>query len=376
MVWTREQLLPWQERVDELADAATEGLRPGSPQQLYDMVQERAAEGHVGARAFFSATRELPAWCDRASLERGRMLVVEVGIELALMLTMGGLVVGYASPSLSMPLVQTGRLRTDAARRLYETGQMVHNARAPGGLAPDGLGRRTILQVRLLHAVVRRMLEGRGYRGPDGGRAIHQLDMAHTALAFGYKGAVKLERLGILLTPQERADIHHFFRVVNALHGVDTALLPETPAESAQLCALLDQWRFDLDFPEGAELAHAALRSMANEPPFYLPEAALRTLAHRSMSREQAERWGIESDPLWARAFAGLARSNRLLTAMWRHVPGVGRLRARVSVALYGRTLVSRLGKDPSDRAFGAVAGEEHRLGPGLEPLRWWRQAG
>lgn len=373
MAWTRAQLRPWQERVDLLADAATAGLGPQAPQALYAAVEERAAEGHAGARAFLEATRALPEWCRPASLERGRQLVVELGIELALVLTTGGLVEGYAAPSLTAPLVRTGRLRTDAARRLYETGQMVHNARAPGGLAPDGIGRRTILQVRLLHSVVRRHLESRGYVGPDGGRALHQLDMAHTATAFSHKGPTRLDRLGIHLTAAELDDVHHFFRVVNHLHGVDVALLPETPGETAELSDLLDAWRFDIDDPDGADLARAALRSLSGQPPFFLPFAALGTLARRCMSATQADRWDLPHDPIWSRALDGLAQTNRLATALWRHAPGLGRLRARANVLVYGRTLLAQLGPDPGTRAFGLIAGEEHRLGPGLERPPWAR---
>jgi len=376
MTWTRAALVPWQDQVDELADAATAGMGPGSPQGLYEEVLQRAAGGHVGARAFVEATRHLPDWCDEASLERGRSIVVELGLEMALVLTAGGLIEGYASPTLSTPLLWTGRLRTDAARRLYETGQMVHNARAPGGLAPDGLGRRTVLQVRVLHSTVRRALESRGYVGPDGGRAIHQLDMAHTATTFSHKGPEKLPQLGIELTPTERFDVHHFFRVVNHLHGVDLALLPETPAETAEFTDFLDAWRFDLDFEEGAALARAALRGLAGEPPFFLPEIAISTLACRCMSEEQAARWGLAQDPWWARVFDGLARGNRVATQACRRFAGLGKLRSRASVALYGRTLVARLGPEVASRAFGMVAGEEHTLGPGLERPRWGFRSG
>ena len=371
MTWSREALVGWQDRVDDLADAATEGMGPGAPQALFEQVMERAASGHEGARAFLDATRELPSWCDAASLERGRSIVVELGMEMALVLTAGGLIEGYAAPTLSTPLIWTGRLKTDPARRLYETGQMVHNARAPGGLAPDGLGRRTILQVRVLHSVIRRLLESKGYVGPDGGRAIHQLDMAHTATTFSHKGPEKLPFLGIELTAAERFDVHHFFRVMNHLHGVDESLLPETPEDTAEFAEFLDDWRFDLDFAEGAQLARAALKGLAGEPPFFLPEAAITTLACLCMSAEQAERWNLRPDPFWKRLFAGLARGNRLATDTTRRIRGLGKLRARASVALYGRTLVARLGADPSRRAFGPVAGEEHMLGPGLERPTW-----
>jgi hypothetical protein len=371
MTWTRAQLLPWQDRVDDLADAATEGLGPARPADLYAAVEERVQQGHPGARDLWAATRQLPPWTNPDALEAGRRLMVELGIELALVLTTGGLIEGYTVPSLSTPLLRTGRLKTDAARRLYETGQMVHNARAPGGLAPDGIGRRTILQVRILHSVVRQHLERHGYVGPDGGRALHQLDMAHTATAFSHKGPTKLSRLGVVLAADEQAAIHHFFRVVNHLHGVDAALLPETPAETAELSAFLDAWRFDLSFAPGAELARSAIRSLALQPPFYLPEEAISTLSRRCMSAEQADLWGLSNDPRWNRAFDALVRTNTVITALWRRSPGLGRLRARANVALYGRTLVAQLGADPSARAFGLVAGEENRFGPGLERPEW-----
>jgi len=372
---SRASLAPWQEVVDELADRAVDGLRPGPPQHLLDTVNQRAAKGHDGARAFIEATRSMPDFCDTDAFERGRRLVVGLGTELALVLVTGALVEGYASPSLSTPLLATGRLRSDAARRLYETGQMVHNARAPGALAPDGIGRRTILQVRLLHATVRRMLHTRGYVGPDGGRAIHQLDMAHTATAFSHKGPTRLAQLGIVLTAGERDDMHHFWRVVNHLHGTHPDLLPESPAETAALSDFLDDWRFSLDFAEGADLAHSALRSISGQPPFFLPYEALGTLARRCMSPIQADAWDLPDHPHWGRLLDALAQGEAAFTPAWRRLSGLRRARARANVALYGRTLRSRLGPDPSQRAFGGIAGEEAWLGPGLEPLHLGRRA-
>ncbi len=370
---SRSTLTPWQQTVDSLADKAVEGLNPGPPQQLLASVEQRAERGHAGARRFLDATRDMPAFCDLDTYERGRRLVVGLGTELALVLVTGALVSGYASRSLSTPLLATGRLRSDAAKRLYETGQMVHNARSPGGLAPNGIGRRIILQVRLLHAAVRLRLESSGYVGPDGGRAIHQLDMAHTATAFSHKGPTALAQLGIVLTPAERDDMHHFWRVVNHLHGVDLALLPETPDETAVLSDFLDEWRYSYDFTEGAELAHAALKSLAGLPPFFLPYNALGTLARRCMSPTQADAWNMPDHPTWGRLLDGIASGQAALTTVWRGLPTVQRARARANVALYGRTLRAHLGPNASERAFGMIAGEEAWLGPGLEPLHLGR---
>ncbi len=363
------ELLPYQQQVDVLADEAVVGLRPTAPQALLAAVEARAQDGHVGAKRFLDGTAEFPAWYSPALFEHGRRLVVELGTELALVLVTGGLVEGYASPSLSTPLVRTGRLRQDAQRRLYETGQMVHNARAPSGLAPDGVGRRTIREVRLLHATVRLHLEHHGYVGPDGGRALHALDMAHTATAFSHKGPLQLAQLGIHLTDAERGAMVHFWRVVNHLHGVPEELLPSTPEGTAALSQVLDEWRFSTEFAEGRALAVAALSSIASQPPTFLPLEALATLTYRCLPSRLANAWGFAPHPVWSRVLDMTAHANRGLTEVWRKLPGVGSVRARVNVGLYGRTLQTRLGTDPSQRAFSRIAGEEALWGPGLEPL-------
>ena len=363
-----EALVAWQDRTDELADAAAEGLRPARPVELLAAVEARAAAGHAGARALLEATADLPPWADRAALERGRRLVVELGSELALVLIAGALLDGYASPSLSTPLLRTGRLRGDAARRLYETGQVVHNARAPGALGPGGLGRRTVLAVRLLHAAVRGHLRAVGYVGPDGGQPIHLLDMAHTATAFSHKGPSRLPVLGVSLTGGELDDLHHFWRVVNHLHGVPEPLLPEDRAGAAALSAALDAWRFDPTFDGGKQLAHAALDGLAGQPPFFLPRPALEALTARCLGPDRAAAWGLQVRPAWGAALDGLAGAGRVLTPAWRALPLARPLRARLAVGLMGRSLQRGLGADPAGRAFGPIAGEEAPWGPGLEP--------
>ncbi len=56
-----------------------------------------------------------------------------------------------------------------------------------------------------------------------------------------------------------------------------------------------------------------------------------------------------------------------VITPAWRAVPGLRLVRARLSVGLFGRSLPRGLGPDPDARAFGPIAGEEERFGPGLE---------
>jgi hypothetical protein len=169
--------------------------------------------------------------------------------------------------------------------------------------------------------------------------------------------------------------MHHFWRVVNHLHGTHPDLLPETPEQTAELSNLLDEWRYCLDFAGGAQLAHSALKSLAGEPPFFLPYVALGTLSRRCMSAAQADAWKLPNHAGWGRALDALRHGEAMLLPVWRRLANVRRARARASVALYGRTLRARLGPNPEQRAFGQIAGEEAWLGPGLEPLRFGRHA-
>jgi hypothetical protein len=365
---TMAALAPWMERGDPLADAVVAPLRPGRPQSLLRQVRAKASAGDPACRRFLEdAARPLP-WVDGARFERGRRLVVGLGTQLGLVLTVGSLVQGYASPSLAAPLAHTGRLVDDARRRLYETGQMVHNARAPGGMRPGAVGWCTVVQVRLLHAWIRGHLLARGWRGPDGGAPLHQLDMLHTSTGFSFKSMENLGRVGTVLSPHERADLHHFWRVLHVRVGVDESLLPTCPETEAELSRALDAARFVPDNPHARPLALATLQALAGEPPFFLPVEALAAVSRRCMGDALADAMGLPQAGPWAQAVRAVGTLGPGLMAVHRHVPVIRAMRSRVNVALYGHTLVARLGPRPEQRAFGAVAGEAGPWPFGLEP--------
>lgn len=60
-----------------------------------------------------------------------------------------------------------------------------------------------------------------------------------------------------------------------------------------------------------------------------------------------------------------------MATAASRRFSLFRKLRSRASMALYGYTLRTQLGKDPQSRTFDGVAGEEHIFGPGFERPTW-----
>jgi hypothetical protein len=361
-------LSAWMERGDPPADAVVGALEPGRPQGLLRQVEARAAAGDPACSAFLDAAATPLPWLDPARFERGRRLVVGLGTQLALVLTVGSLVEGYASPTLAAPLAHTGRLVHDARRRLYETGQMVHNARAPGAMKPGGVGWRNVLQVRLLHAWIRQHLVARGWRGPDGGAPLHQLDLLHTSTGFSHKPMRNLARIGIVLSDEQCADLHHFWRVVHTRLGVDAALLTASVPEEAALSRALDAARFAPEHPHARPLARATLEALAGEPPFFLPAEALAAISRRCMDDALADALGLPAAGPWAAGVRAVRSLNPTLMAAHRRVPALWAVRSRMNVALYGHTLVARLGRRPADRAFGPVAGERGPWPFGLEP--------
>lgn len=75
-------------------------------------------------------------------------------------------------------LIATGRLHQDVTRRIYETAQMSHNMSVKNGMRPGGSGHRIILEVRLLHAMVRKYLRHHGWDTAKYDEPVNQEDMA------------------------------------------------------------------------------------------------------------------------------------------------------------------------------------------------------
>jgi hypothetical protein len=110
-----------------------------------------------------------------------------------------------------------------------------------GGLQLGAAGYRAAVQVRLLHARIRRrLLGGAGWRSEDWGVPINQADMALTALLFSHGFAGFVRKLGVQVSAQEEEDLVHLWRYAGYLMGVREELLCATVAEAQQLAALVD----------------------------------------------------------------------------------------------------------------------------------------
>jgi hypothetical protein len=153
-----------------------------------------------------------------------------------------------------------------------ETGQFLMDVLMPGGLGPDGEGRRTIQRVRLMHAAVRHLIEARAEKDPERwdpewGTPINQEDLAGTLLAFSYVVAEPMARLGIPVSDEDADAYLHLWNVIGHLLGVRDDMLVTDLDDAAALVEAIRRRHFEAS-PEGQDMTLALLNLLDEMTPF------------------------------------------------------------------------------------------------------------
>ena len=213
------------------------------------------------ALALFAEVAATPPWVDWTRIERAPRLFQRSAMFGALVLKYRSLLAGYASPAGTKPLMFTGRLQEQTARRLAETTRFVTAVCAPGGMRPGGEGWLISLQVRLMHAQVRRLLRASGkWDGSRWGEPVNQHDMLGTKLLFSEVFIEGLRRCGFLVSQEEAEDWIHLWNLVAWLMGTDADLLPADHAQAVALSELIRGTQSVAD-DDGRALASALMRT-------------------------------------------------------------------------------------------------------------------
>ena len=263
-----DRLAPYLYAVDPLADAVVEALAERSAQGGSALVDRLLSEGieavpeaPAALRDLHAFAHEVPPWVDWETLERGGRLLRRAAVLGGMVLGARALVLGYASPGGNKPLVFSGRLREQAARRLNETSRFVQAVTSAGGLRPGGDGVLITLKVRLMHAQVRRMILASGrWQAELWGAPINQHDMAATTLLFSLITLEGLRILGLHITVEEADAYMHLWRYVGHLIGVAPELLPAGEREAERLRDLIQATQAAPD-DDSRYLVHALLHS-------------------------------------------------------------------------------------------------------------------
>jgi hypothetical protein len=212
-------------------------------------------------------------------IEKGQDLFVEHGPIMLMCLGCYSLPASYGAAKGVVVLHRTAYLERRPTKRLFETTQMVIDVMTPGGLEPGGRGVRTAQKVRLMHAMVRHMLQN-DTQDPwrqELGVPINQEDLAGTLMTFVWGTMDGLEKLGVHPTAEAKEHYLAAWRFVGRLMGLEESLIPSTMAEAEHLKQRIEDRQIGPS-PEGRELTKALLDMMEKNselPPLKAMPAAL-----------------------------------------------------------------------------------------------------
>lgn len=224
---------------------------------------------------------EVPAPA-RAAVTAGQQVFAEHGPEIAMVLACGSLPAAYSARKGVQVLYRSGFLSGRPMRRVAQTAQMIIDVMTPGGLDPDGRGRRSAEKVRLMHAAVRHLLrhETRRPWDPELGVPINQEDLAGTLMTFTVAIVRGLRAIRIELSAEQVESYFEAWRAVGRMMGIVEELIPQTAADAEILCDRIFR-RQTAPSPEGTQMTAALLDAMKPYllPPFqHLPAAIMRHL--------------------------------------------------------------------------------------------------
>ncbi|MFO0547833.1 MAG: oxygenase MpaB family protein [Polyangiaceae bacterium] len=231
---------------DPLGDDAVDALSKLPRARATELVEVAASRGIAAAgdapeavRALFAELERVPVWLDRDAMERGGRLLFRAGWFGGLALATS-LLYGYASPAGNKPLVFSGRLEEQTARRLMETSRFVQATCLPRGLERGAPGYAITVKVRIMHAHVRRMLlRSERWSTEDWGIPANQHDMGATGLLFSALVVDTLTNFGFVFDAEEVHLYMQLWRYSGFLMGVHEEVLPGSLLEAKRLAEMI-----------------------------------------------------------------------------------------------------------------------------------------
>jgi mpaB/rubber oxygenase-like protein len=259
--WTDAFLDAKRQDGDPVADAAIaalfeKGAVPAVSALLTQLVRNDGIPPAIQAEPvlaeFLSRTGALPAWARPDLIATGEAVFLRWGLVSFVILECASLPECYVLDDVAAVLGMTQRLTDHVHRRVLETGQMVVDVMAHGGLAPHGGGIRVTQKVRLMHAAVRHLILSpppSGAAAPSSladtlracpwdarhGRPVSQEMLAAVLMTFSHVMLRGWATLGIRLSSAEAEAYLHCWNVVGHVLGVSDDLLPTTVDEAAAL---------------------------------------------------------------------------------------------------------------------------------------------
>lgn len=219
---------------DEPMDRLVEWMSTAGMQQARALFERASAEGMANVpeapeplREFFIRVESAPDWVDWDKVRKGQRALRIGGADGMYVARDVSLLGGYQFSGFNKTLLRTGALEKGSNQRFTETLQWALDVIADGDLVPFGIGYRSTLRVRLIHALVRRHVAAMAdWRGDEWGLPVNQTDMAATLVGALIAPPPGGMGMGMLPGPGDLDAIAHLTRYVGWLIGVRDEWLP------------------------------------------------------------------------------------------------------------------------------------------------------
>jgi hypothetical protein len=218
-----------------MADAGMKQMRPLFDRALADGIAS-VPDAPEPLRTFFHTVETTPDWVDPMALRVGQRALRRGGADGMYIARDVALLGGYQFSGFNQTLLRTGALEKGSNQRFAETMQWALDVISEGGLGPLGVGYRSTIRVRFVHALVRRHVGAMpDWRRDQWGVPINQTDMAATLVGALIAPVVGGLAMGIVTTPAELKSIAHLTRYVGWLMGVQDEWLPRSFRDSIRI---------------------------------------------------------------------------------------------------------------------------------------------
>ena len=227
---------------DPEADAVIEELVPVGQkesgrliQAMMDQDEDALRNAPPLLRDFFSSLASPPDWVRHEDFLPG-IRMFHRNSRLVLGAMVGGTLVEGFCTNIAKSFFITGRLRDQGVRRLRQNNRHMVEIFLPGGLDRDGDGWKLSVRIRLIHAMVRRLLNGAAdWDGEAWGTPISAAHVGYAITAFSARLLKHLESLGAKFNDDERASFMQVWRYSGHLMGIPDSILFRDEEEALEI---------------------------------------------------------------------------------------------------------------------------------------------
>ena len=290
----------WSLQGDVFADPVIEAMNGRCEGDWLDTIYQRAQTERGVYKAFTDHIDTVPSWVDFDEYKVGRDYALYIAPLGGLSLLLGSLMEGYVIPQGANLLASTKKLTDGAFKRIHETGQMVTSVYAENGLRVGGEGHRTLVKVRLIHAVVRFHVQPHLKRInlPEDEVAINQIGNAFTLSQFCYLVLHNVEKFNMGPNTAEQQSLEKMWRHVGYLLGVDERILPKTLAEQAWLHDVIIERQNDPN--ENTKLlADSLINAVTKQTKISIPTGLLTSFTRFMLGEAMCQSLGFKQHNGW-----------------------------------------------------------------------------